>query len=177
MTKFAAIAAPALMLFYGLCRWADGRDGDRGNGIAWDIGHVAFFIAFVLFAILAVRLRDWERRPRVLIDLATAAALFGAACFLWVVTGDLFDSWPSLPSALEVVGPLLYQLGTLVVLVRLVVAGRLPWWSPMLVLIGFAAIPISLDLLPVAALVIGVGLAPIALVGERSRLRPAHTRR
>jgi hypothetical protein len=167
MTKFAAIAAPALMLFYGLCRLADGFDGDRGNGIAWDIGHVAFFLAFVLFGCLAVGLRAWEPRPRILIDVATAATLAGVACFLWVIIGDLFDGWPPLPEALETVGPLLYQVGSLVVLIRLVVARRLPWWSPVLVLIGFGSIAVSLDLLPIAAVVVGAGLAPIAFAGQR----------
>jgi hypothetical protein len=168
MTKLAAVAAPVLMLFYGLCRLVDGLDGDHGNGIAWDLGHVAFFIAFVLFAFLAVGLRAWEPRPRVLIDVATVAALFGIGCFLWVITGDLFDAWPSLPDALEIVGPLLYQVGTLVVLTRLVVARRLPWWSPVLVLVGFGSIAVSLDLLPIASIVAGAGLAPIALRPERS---------
>jgi hypothetical protein len=173
MTKLAAIAAPALMLFYGLCRMADGFDGDRGNGIAWDIGHVAFFIAFVLFAFLAVGLRTWERRPRVLVDVATAASLFGIACFLWVIIGDLFDGWPALPDALEIVGPLLYQVGSLVVLIRLVVARRLPWWTPVLVLIGFGSIAVSLDLLPIASVLVGAGLAPIALSRDRSPATPA----
>jgi hypothetical protein len=168
MTKFAAIAAPALMLFYGLCRMADGFDGDRGNGIAWDIGHVAFFLAFVLFGLLAVGLRAWERRPRVLIDVATAATLFGVGCFLWVIIGDLFDGWPSLPDALEAVGPLLYQVGSLVVLIRLVVARRLPWWTPVLVAIGFGSIAVSLDLLPIASVLVGAGLAPIAFSRDRS---------
>ena len=163
MTKLAAIVAPALMLGYGLCRMADGFDGYRGNGVAWDIGHVAFFIAFVLFGFLAVGLRTWERRPRVLIDVATAATLFGIACFLWVIIGDLFDAWPSLPDALETVGPLLYQVGSLVVLIRLVVARRLPWWTPVLVLIGFGSIAVSLDLLPIASVLVGAGLAPIAV--------------
>jgi hypothetical protein len=168
MTKIAAVAAPALMLFYGLCRLVDGLDGDRHNGIAWDIGHVAFFIAFVLFGFLAVGLRAWQRRPRVLIDVATAATLFGIGCFLWVIIGDLFDGWPSLPGALEVVGPLLYQAGSLVVLIRLVVAGRLPWWTPVLVLIGFGSIAVSLDLLPIASVLVGAGLAPIAFRRDRS---------
>ena len=65
-------------------------------------------------------------------------------------------------------GPLLYQVGSLVVLIRLVVARRLPWWSPVLVLAGFGAIAVSLDLLPIAAVAVGAGLAPIAVRRERS---------
>jgi hypothetical protein len=169
MTRIAAIAAPALMLFYGLCRWVDGFDGDRGNGPAWDIGHIAFFVAFVLFIVMALGLRIWERRPRVLMDVATAAAVAGALCFLWVVTGDLVDSWPQLPSLLQIVGPLLYQIGSLVVLIRLVVAGRLPWWSPVLVVLGFGAIAADLDLLPFASALVGAGLYPVArAAGRRS---------
>jgi hypothetical protein len=84
-----------------------------------------------------------------------------------VVTGDLVDSWPQLPSLLQIVGPLLYQIGSLVVLVRLVVAGRLPWWSPVLVALGFGAIAVSLDLLPFASVLVGAGLFPVARAARR----------
>jgi hypothetical protein len=66
------------------------------------------------------------------------------------------------------VGPVLYQVGSLVVLIGLVVARRLPWWSPVLVLVGFGSIAVSLDLLPIASVLVGAGLAPIALRREQS---------
>lgn len=166
MTRFCALTAPALMLLYGLCRFADGRDGARGNGIAWDVGHVAFFAAIVLFAVLFARLGRELPRPRPLIAAATVAVLAGAGCFLWVIAGDLSDGFRSaapLPEALETAGPLLFQLGALTVLIRHVVARRLPVWSPVLVLLGFGSVAVSLDLLPLSALLVGAGLAPLAV--------------
>ena len=160
MTRFPALAAPALMLFYGVTRFFDGLDGDRGNSWLWDAGHVAFFIAIVLFAVLGEALRRAD--PGVLATVAQAATVFGALCFLWVITGDIFAGWPELPSALQVVGPIFFQLGLLTLLVRETAARRVPFWSPLLVFAGFVAIPISLDLLPLAAILVGAGLLPLA---------------
>ena len=86
----AAILAPGLMLVYGVFRFLDGLDGDRGNGFAWDAGHVAFFLAMVLFGVLAVAVRPLlpagARRPGTVV---TGATLAGIGCFLWVIAGDL----------------------------------------------------------------------------------------
>ena len=169
MTRLIAVVAPALMLLYGLCRYADGLDGDRGNEWTWDAGHVAFFIAIVLFAVLGDRLR--RALPSTLTVVAEAAAVFGAACMLWVITGDIFDSFPSLPNPLNLIGSVLFELGLLVLLVRHVMARRLPVWSPVLVAIGFTAPAASLDLLPLAAVVVGVGLLPLVRNAERAPVR------
>jgi hypothetical protein len=180
LVRFCAFAAPLLLLIYGLLRVIDGLDGDRHNGPAWDLGHVAFFCGIVLFAVLAVALRRLDRPAvrwqRVLVDVATALVLIGSACFLWVITGDLFEGFQSaapLPDALELAGPLLFQVGLLTLLVRLVLARRLPVWSPVATLVGFAAIGISLDLLPLGAALVVAALLPLArardarLVGGR----------
>jgi len=112
-----------------------------------------------------VGVRRMTGRPRWLMNAATAAALAGAGCFLWVIAGDLspalHDAAP-LPDALQLIGPLLFQLGALTLLVRLAAAGRLPVWSPALVLLAFVAIAVDLDLIPVAAVLLGGGLAPLA---------------
>jgi len=166
-TRFAALAAPLLMLFYGIMRYIDGLDGDRGNGLAWDVGHTAFFFAFVLFAVLAVSLHrvvpvpePWQRRLR---DGALAAALVGAAAFLWVTLTDLVPAIPTgLPDAAMVGLPVLFQLGTLTLLGQLVAARRLPIWSPLVMLFGFVLIAVNLDLLPFASVVILGGLSPLA---------------
>jgi hypothetical protein len=169
LVRFCAFAAPALMLVYGLLRVVDGLDGDRHNGPAWDLGHLAFFVAIVLFAVLALALRAVDRPAvawqRVLVDAATAAVLFGAGCFLWVITGDLsegFQTAAPLPDALQPVGPALFQAGLLILLVRLVLARRLPVWSPVAVLVGFAAIAVDLDLLPLGSALVLVALVPLA---------------
>jgi hypothetical protein len=169
LVRFCAFAAPALMLVYGLLRVVDGLDGDRHNGPAWDLGHLAFFIAIVLFAVLALALRAQDRPAgtwqRVVVDAATVAVLAGAACFLWVITGDLSESFHSaapLPDALQLAGPALFEVGLLVLLVRLVLARRLPVWSPVAVFAGFAAIGINLDLLPLGSALVLVALLPLA---------------
>ena len=173
LVRFCAFAAPALMVVYGLLRVVDGLDGDRHNGPAWDLGHLAFFVAIVLFAVLALALRALDRPTgtlaRLVVGAATVAVLFGAGCFLWVITGDLSEGFRSaapLPDALELVGPAAFQVGLLVLLVRLVLARRLPVWSPVLVLIGFAAIGVNLDLLPLGAVLVLVALLPLALARE-----------
>jgi hypothetical protein len=93
------------------------------------------------------------------------AALLGAACFLWVILGDLFSSVAGLPDALQLIGPLLLQVGALTLLTQLVLARprRLPVWSPVLMFAGFLAVGADLDLLPLGALLVGAGLAPLAV--------------
>jgi hypothetical protein len=162
MTRFCAVTAPALMLLYGILRFFDGLD-DRRGGWLWDVGHVAFFVAMILFAILALLLRT----PQRLSTAATAAVLFGAACFLWVIAGDLSDRFQSaapLPDVLQVIGPLLFQIG----LLTLLVLRRLPWWSPALVLGGFVALAVDLDLLPLASLLVAAGLTPLSVPHPRA---------
>jgi hypothetical protein len=110
---------------------------------------------------------------RTVASLATVSALFGVGCFLWVILGDLFPAFRDaapLPDALEVVGPLTFQVGILTLLIVLVTARprRLPTWSPVLVLIGFLLFAVNLDLIPAGALLVLAGLAPLA--GDR---RPA----
>jgi hypothetical protein len=175
--RVSALAAPALLLLYGLLRLIDGLDGDHGPGLAWNLGHTLFLIGFVLLGVLAVGMRQlvpattvWTR---IVASLATVAALFGVACFLWVILGDLFPDFhdaAALPDALDMLGPLSFQLGVLTLLIILVTARprRLPIWSPLLVLIGFVLFAVNLDLIPIGALLILAGLAPLA--GDR---RPA----
>ncbi len=171
-TRFAALAAPLLVLFYGIMRFVDGLDGDRGNGLAWDVGHTAFFIAFVLYALLAVRLHREvpvaTRKQRTVRNVALGGALVGAAAFLWVTLTDLFPALDvSLPDAAMAVLPALFVLGTVTLLAQAVAARLLPRWSPILVLVGFLAISVELDTLPFAALVILCGLAPLAMGARR----------
>jgi hypothetical protein len=133
-TRYAALVAPILMFAYGVLRFIDGLDGQRKNGLAWDAGHVCFFIAMVLFAVLAVGIGRAVRTAggahRYVADTAVVLAVLGAAAFLWVITGDLFASFPALPDALPAIGPVLFQVGTLVLLVQLVVARQLALLDP-----------------------------------------------
>jgi hypothetical protein len=57
------------------------------------------------------------------------------------------------------VGGVLFPLGLLVLLVILAAARRLPWWSPVAALAGFATILLTLDLLPLAGVLLLAALA------------------
>jgi hypothetical protein len=51
-----------------------------------------------------------------------------------------------IPDPVFALGPVVFQLGLLTLLVLRVVARRLPVWSPVLVLLGFVPIAVNLDL-------------------------------
>jgi hypothetical protein len=171
LVRLAALAAPTLLLLYGVLLLIDGLDGHHGRGLAWNLGHTLFFIAFVLLGVLTVGLRQLVAatrvRTRMVANLATVAGLVGIACFEWGILGDLFpdvhEAAP-VPQVLQGIGPLLFQLGTLTLLVMLVTARprRLPVRSPVLVLVGFLLFAVNLDLIPVGALLLLIGLAPLA---------------
>ncbi|MCY1143698.1 hypothetical protein OWR29_37330 [Actinoplanes sp. Pm04-4] len=159
-----ALLAPLFLLAYGIARWIDGWDGDRHNGPAWDIGHVAFFIGMALFGILAVQLRGMvPARRRGVATAAAVAAVLGVASFLWVIVGDLYGDFPPLAEWLEMIGPALFGLGLLTLLGLLAAARRVPLWSPVLFLAGYVSISVRLDLLPYAAAVILMACLPLAL--------------
>jgi hypothetical protein len=176
LVRFAALVAPACLFVYGILRWIDGLDGHHDRGALWNVGHTFFFIGFVLLAVLMIGIRPLVPRGRATAGVATVAAVAGAGCFLWVTLGDLFASFPELPGPLKLVGPLLFEVGALTLLIQLVLARRLTAWSPVLVFLGFVAIAINLDLLPLAAVLEAVGLAPLARpVLERTSPLDAHS--
>jgi hypothetical protein len=157
------------MFLYGVFRWIGGLDGHHKGGWPWTLGHEAFFLAMVLFAALAVGLsRSLGGRYRVLAAGGAAAAVAGAGCFLWVIAGDLSSGfrgrWP-LPDPLEAAGPVLFVLGMVTLLVLRAATRRLPFWSPVLFLAGFVAVSVSLDLLPLGALVVLGALIPLGAAG------------
>jgi hypothetical protein len=84
-----------------------------------------------------------------------------------VILGDLFsglaESAP-LPGLLESAGPMAFQLGmlTLLIMMAAVRPRQLPVWSPALVFVSFTLIAVSLDLIPLAAVVLMAGLTPLA---------------
>jgi hypothetical protein len=167
--RSTAVSAPLFLLFYGVLRWIDGRNGRRHDGLAWDAGHVGFLVAMVLFVALACHLRAAAERGRTLATAATAAVVFGAGCILWVITGDLFDHFRTalpLPGSLEIAGPVVFVIGMLILQGLLVADGRLPMWSPLLFFAGFVAISVNLDLLPLGAMLVLAALVPLARGGS-----------
>ncbi|MET9922765.1 hypothetical protein ABZZ04_37735 [Streptomyces sp. NPDC006435] len=170
-TRLLCFLIPLLLLSYGVLRLIDGMDGDHGPGVAWNIGHAFFLAAFLLFGAFVVMLRGLvpatTTRMRTAAGAAAVAGVFGAGCFVWVILGDLFpglaESAP-LPDPLELVGPMAFQLGMLALLIMMAAARprRLPVWSPALVFVAFALIAVDLDLIPLAAVALMAGLAPLA---------------
>jgi hypothetical protein len=151
------------MFVYAVLRWIDGLDGHHDKGGAyWNVGHTFFFIGFVLLAALLIGIRPVLPRGHTTAGVATVAGVAGAACFLWVTLGDIFASFPDLPDWLQIVGPLLFEVGALTLLTQLVLARWVTVWCPVLVFLGFLAIAVNLDLLPLASILVGVGLAPLA---------------
>ncbi|MFJ4712035.1 hypothetical protein [Streptomyces sp. NPDC088785] len=160
-----AVAIPLLLLSYGVLRLIDGMDGSHGPGVAWNLGHTCFLGAFLLLGLLVVRLRS--RVPaaslsrRVATETATGAGLFGAACFVWVILGDLAPALPALPGPLRLVGPLCFQLALLALLTMLAAARHVPARTPALTALAFVLITVDLDLLPAAALALLAAFAPL----------------
>jgi hypothetical protein len=163
LVRVCALVAPACLFVYSVLRWIDGLDGHHDhNSLYWNVGHGFFFVGFLLLAALMIGLRPLVPRGAVVAGVATVAAVAGAACFEWVTLGDLFDSFPALPDVLQIVGPLLFEVGALTLLVQLVVARRVTVWSPVLVFLGFVALAVDMELLPLASVLVAVGLAPLA---------------
>ncbi|MGW2950967.1 hypothetical protein [Streptomyces eurythermus] len=170
LSRLCCVLIPLLLLSYGVLRLVDGMDGTHGPGLAWDLGHLCFLAAFLLLGTLVRELRGLVpaagARMRTAVRAATAAGLFGAACFVWVILGDLFpalaDTAP-LPAPLQLAGPLAFQLGLLALLIMLVTTRprQLPVWSPALVFLFFLLITVNLDLLPLASLLLMAGLTPL----------------
>jgi hypothetical protein len=178
LVGICALAAPGLLFVYGLLRLIDGMDGNHGPGLAWNLGHAAFLVAFLLLGVLVVGLRRRIHLPTrghtIVATTATVGALIGVAAFVRVILGDLFqqldDAMP-LPEPVYVAGPLLFQAGVLALLVlATLLPPKLPVWSPVLVFLGFVPIAVNLDLLPLGALLILIGLTPLA----RARRGQAH---
>jgi hypothetical protein len=194
--RFAYLAGPVLVTTYGLARLIDGIDGSKGPGPAWTIGHLFFLVALASFGVAMVGL--WRERRRWFTGAALVAGIVGVIAMARVVVVDIvvargaadraemereypkYDDFPGLPDGLggvlDAVGGVLFPLGLVVLLVHLAVARRLPWWSPVLATAGFATILATLDLLPLAGVLLLVALMPMVTGTSRSRVPAPHRR-
>jgi hypothetical protein len=179
--RYAYLGAPVLLAAYGLVRLLDGLDGSKGPGPAWTIGHLFFLAALVLFAVVMVGL--WRNRPRWFTTAGLVAGLIGVVATARTVVVDILAGWgaadraamdrgfaryedfPGLPAGagdvLNEAGGVLFPLGLAVLLVSLALARQLPWWSPVACVAGFATILVTLDLLPLAGVLILAALLPL----------------
>ncbi|GGT02396.1 hypothetical protein GCM10010156_70370 [Planobispora rosea] len=173
------VAAPLLVLAYGVIRILDGLDGSRGPGLAWTTGHLAFIAALILFVPIFWQLRRMAGRDTVA-TVSAVTGLAGGAAFLAQFTidivvgfmaadhaamGPLFDRVQSIPGVSPVVygvGPALFSIGQLALAVQLAFLGRVRAWVPVLVL-AYSLLPlIDKDLIPLSAVCLLVSFVPLA---------------
>ncbi|MEO3742974.1 hypothetical protein [Plantactinospora sp. B5E13] len=184
--KYCYLAAPVLLLGYGLARMIDGIDGSRGPGPAWTIGHLLYLISLGLFGVVLVGLRNALPRYRAAGTVAVVAGAVGLVAFVRVVVVDIivglravdragmhelflrYERSPGflpsgLVSALDLIGQVFFPASVilLTVLVATVAPRRLRWWSPVLTVVGFALFGLNLDLLPLGAVAMVCGLLPM----------------
>ncbi|MFI7128963.1 hypothetical protein ACIBQ1_24895 [Nonomuraea sp. NPDC050153] len=178
-SRTAFIAAPLLVLAYGVIRILDGLDGSRGPGIAWTTGHLAFMAALVLFVPIFWRMRRMAGGNALATTSAVAGTVgvvallgqFGIDIVVGFMSADhdamgvLFDQVKSVPGVSLViydVVPLLFFAGQLALVVQLAVLRRVKAWAPVLVLADLVLPFIEKDLIPLGALCLLVSFVPLA---------------
>ncbi|NEA31292.1 hypothetical protein [Streptomyces sp. SID13031] len=176
------VLSPLLLTAYGLVQWIDGADGEYGPGPAWTAGHLLFLAGFLLFAVVLVTIRRMVISARLVASIALVAGLLGVLSFVRIIMIDLlvalrssdhqmmsdlrdaYDRWPGdlgVYDALYPVGPLLFLCGLHALMVLLVLQGRLPLWSPAVLVLGVSAIVAGLNLMPLSGALILASLVPL----------------
>jgi len=173
------IAAPVLTLAYVVIRILDGLDGERGPGLAWTTGHLAFIAAMVMFLLVFGHLRRLAGRD-VLSTVTAVVAALGALALITqfgvdVVAGLLADdragmseifrsvrSYPLVSLIAYDLGPYLFYVGQLVLVVQLAVQRRIATWTPLLVLLDLVMPLVDKDLIPVGAALLLVSFVSIS---------------
>lgn len=173
------LAAPLLTFAYGVIRIIDGLDGSRGPGLAWTTGHLAFMAAVIMFLFAFGHLHRLAGRDALSTVTVAVASAGGLALFtqfgIDVVAGLMADDRlgmseiirgvrgnPVVSLLVYDVGPYLFYVGLLGLVIRLAVARRVAAWTPVLVLFDLAMPQIDKDLIPVGAAVLLVSFISIA---------------
>ncbi|WP_406319740.1 hypothetical protein OHA77_20570 [Streptosporangium sp. NBC_01639] len=184
------VAAPLLVLAYGVIRIFDGLDGSRGPGLAWTSGHLAFIAALAFFVPVFLQMRRLAGRN----TLSTVSASVGILGVLAVGTQfaidiavgfmsadhagmsvyfDQIKSVPGVPFLVYDGGPFLFYLAQLALVVQLAAARRVKVWTPFLVLLDLLLPFLDKDFIPLGAVCLLVSFVPLA--GRVARpARPAH---
>ncbi|MEV7830459.1 hypothetical protein AB0P12_07485 [Streptomyces subrutilus] len=185
LARAAFRAAPLCLLVYGVIRLSD---TDRGPDLAWTVGHLFMLSAVLLFAAVLTGLHRLtvptpataSRAARLGAGAGLSLGLTGALALtvqgvIDLVVGlraadrpemqRLFEevqSHPGVMPAVYTVGPLLFYVGLLWLTVQPALRRRIGAWCPVVLFLGIAAMTVSLDLLPLGALLFGAALAPLA---------------
>lgn len=175
---FALVAGPLALSGYGVARTIGRLDDVYGPGFDWQLAHVLGLAGFLLFVPLVLGLRALVPAGAVrdvavgatLLGLAASVVQFGADIVLAFMAADKeelrslqqdFAALPGVRPAIYDVGPLFFFAGIVVVAALAARAGRLPWWSPVALLVAVLLPPVNLDLMPLAGLLMLVALLPL----------------
>lgn len=183
--RIAFVAAPLLVLAYGLLRLVDGLDGSRGPGPAWTAGHLAFLGALALFTLIFREMwRMLGRGPLATATMvagfagvAAASAQFAIDIAVGFIAADhdamtpLFAQVKAVPGvslAVYDAGPFLFFIAQFALVVQLAARRLVALWTPVLVLLDLTLPLVSKDLIPVGALFLLVSFWPLARGSARS---------
>jgi hypothetical protein len=189
--RISFVAAPTFLFLYGIAHFFDSLDGSYGPGAAWTVGHILFLFGLIMFGFVIVglylRIQDETMWRAVIARCAMIIGLVGLIAFIRSPIIDIvaglrasdnsamgaiqaqLNFYPSTPlSPYYNFGPLLFQLGLLALMVQLAILKprHLPWWSPVLLLLGFLTLGFDLNLLLVGATLIGFALLPLGPWGR-----------
>ncbi|GIG87913.1 hypothetical protein Pen02_28490 [Plantactinospora endophytica] len=166
------------MIGYGVVRYVGRLDDVYGPGLDWQLAHFLGLAGFLLFVPLVLGLRTLlpggvVRESAVgatLVGLATCVVQFGVDIVQAFVATDReelrslqheFSGLPGVRAAIYDVGPLFFFVGIVLVAVLAARAGRLPWWSPVVLLVGVLLPSVDLDLMPFGGLLMLLALLPL----------------
>lgn len=178
IAKLAAVAAPLLMLAYGIIRLVGRMDGVYGPGLDWQAAHLANLAGLILFVPLVLAIRrllapGWVREVVVVVSLvgaATSIVQFVADIVEGLLAADKagmrelsaqFHSVPGVDLAFYQVGPQLLYIGMIALTAMLARERTLPWWSVAVVLVSSLLPLATLNLIPVSAAGYLVALVPL----------------
>ncbi|KAA8887901.1 hypothetical protein F3087_12450 [Nocardia colli] len=177
-------SAPLCFSGYGVIRLFGLADGHYGPGIDWQAAHIVGLIGMVLFvpAVLGLERMLPQSKWRMgtvivtLIGLAATIVQFGADIAFAALAADKadmsrlsreFSAVPGVRLAFYEVGPPLFFAGLIGLTVLLVRAGRLPWWSPVVLAVSAMTPMLTLDLIPLAGLGILASVVGLRRPAER----------
>ena len=157
-----ALFGPLLLFVHGILAWLDGPDAGSGTSSVALVAGLALVAAVVALALLAARLGE-QTGGGILATVAVVASAFGAGAVGAITVGRMLGYLgEGLPTALTAGGPILIAVGLGLLLFRLDLAGRVPTSAVALTLLGAAIVAMPWGLLPLGALLLLLGLAPIA---------------
>ncbi|MEV0456631.1 hypothetical protein [Catellatospora methionotrophica] len=177
------MTAPLLLAAYGVVRIIGKSDGVYGPGWDWQAAHLLALAGVFLFVPGVLHLgRLLPRGPWrtgtvavTMFGLAASAVQFSADIWfalraddkagMQALSGD-FGDIPGVDLVVYQVGPQLFFVGLLTLTILAARAGRMPWWSPVVLLTGIVLPPVTLDLLPLSGLLIAAALWPATRGGR-----------